>query len=130
MHLKNINGVEPINVEEYVFHMIVQQKQLFSSTEETYTECIEFSNKAYAFKISILEASRILDIWPDFLTGLVGSWKLSTNGYLSLIKVFESKDPNQIEKFLQDKASHELLRQHYTIRTVPESNVFSVNNPL
>ena len=115
MHLRNYEGQQKINVEEYVFHMIVKQQQLISSPEETFTECIEFSKKAFIFKLSILEASRILDQNPDFLTGLVGSWKLSTNGYLNLIKVFESKDPNQIENFLQDKASHSLIRPYYLI---------------
>lgn len=113
MYLENFSGRCEIPTEDYVFHMIVKQLQLVSSTEETYIEVLDFSKKAFKFKMTILEASRIMDLWPDFSTGIVGSWKFATSGFLTLIKSFDSRDAEQIERFLQDHSSHEILRENY-----------------
>jgi hypothetical protein len=113
MYLENYSGRVEVPTEDYIFHMIIKQQKLISSTEETYIETLDFSKKAFIFRMTILEASRIMDLWPDFATGLVGTWKLGTSGFLSLIKCFESQDPDQIEKFLQDASSHDLMRQNY-----------------
>lgn len=108
MYLNKANGQkEEIKIDEYIFHAVLKKGRIVSKPTELYAEAIDFSSKNYVFRMTLLESSIVSENWPNFDTvGLVGEWKLMTNGLLKLVKCFESTNEKLIMEFLKSSKSN------------------------
>lgn len=108
MFLSRSNGQkDELKIDEYLFHAVLKRGRIVSKPTELYAEAIDFSNKNYIFRMTLLESSIVSENWPNFDTvGLVGEWKLMTNGLVKLVKCYESNDPKLIMDFLKSSKSN------------------------
>lgn len=107
---------QPIDlpIDEYIFHGVLKRGRIVSGPNELYAEALDFSRAAFVFRMSLLESSSISESWPDFDTcGLLGQWRLMTNGLLKLVQASELKDPKEIKLYLKDPKSNVMFSQHY-----------------
>ncbi len=103
-----------IPVDEYLFHSVLKKGRIVSSPSELYAEAIDFSSARFIFRMSLLESSSISEQCPDFdSVGLLGQWRLGTNGLVRLVQASQLKDPEQIKKFLKDPQSNSIFSKYY-----------------
>lgn len=103
-------------MDEYLFNAIISKGRLVTNSDKTaFIEGLHISSDNqtnYIFKFSILESSIIQEKYDEFLTvGVLGRWKLNSNGYISLVAIGPQDD---FEAFLKDDNSAEFVRQTYS----------------
>lgn len=105
-----------IACDDYTFNAVVRQGPIVSKPDHSvYREAIMLSQSEtnFVFQMTLLEASRIAEIQPEFAyTGIVGSWSLSTSGFVKLVKAAQLS-ATQVDEFLQMPNSAEFIRVHY-----------------
>lgn len=103
-----------VPIDEYIFHGVLKKGRIVSGPTELYAEAIDFSKACFVFRMSLLESSIISESWPEFDTkGILGQWRLMTNGFLKLVQISDLRDPKEIKLFLKDSHSNILFSQHY-----------------
>jgi len=111
-------GKVQVPMDDYVLHMVLKKGRIVSSARKPiYVEAIdiaEHDGHVHSFKMSMVEAFQLCDNHPEFVTGLVGSWRLlGSTGQVKLIKAFEERDPELVKAFLLSKESHALALDRY-----------------
>ena len=107
--------------DDYVFHMVLKKGPTISNIgHPVFTEVYDLAQdlsdqKRHIFKMSVLDASSLVEQWPSFETsGIAGSFKFqSTSGLLKSMKIFDEQDPEKLWTFLLDPSSHTFVRTRY-----------------
>ena len=112
---KKLYGLE---AHDYTFHAIMKRGSLVASPSKAYVEAIDFSSKEFVVELSPMQASVLVESWPDFETGLLGIWRLVYDEKvkkpsLSFIRPSTARSPAEIKAFLCDSESHVLFREAY-----------------
>ena len=99
--------------DDYTFNMIVKRGPAVSGPNKPmYVEAVDANG--LVFKMNVLDASVVENDHAQFATGLLGQWRYSgTHDRLRLVKAQEVSDKATLVKFLNDKTSHESVRQRY-----------------
>lgn len=104
--------------QDYTFNAIIKQGSLVASPSRAYVEAIDFSSKEFMFQLSPMQASVLMESWPDFETGLCGTWRLSFNEKsklpsLSFLRAYNGRSAPEVTAFLRDAESFILFRDAY-----------------
>jgi len=114
----SVNGRDDsfeVPCDDYTFNAVILQGPIVSKPDHSvHRDAIMISPSAvnYVFKMTLLEASRIVELHPQFCDGLIGLWSLSTTGFLKLIKIGPTAS-SQIQEYLLMQNSAEFVRNHY-----------------
>jgi hypothetical protein len=116
----HIESIE-IPIDDYTFNAIMSQGRVVSKPDHSVYRDILLLSPAehnFVFKMTLLEASKIFESNPDFQdTGILGTWMLSTNGFLKLVKVqnivHDVNAERNILDFLQSPNSSDFVRKLY-----------------
>lgn len=113
----SITNGPTVPLDDYILHMVLQRGRVISVPKKPlYVEVIDMSDvRPLKFKMSLVDASFISDMHPDFDTkGLVATWRLhGTSGLLKMIKAFDSTCPIKIKEFLLDPQSASFVLDKY-----------------
>lgn len=105
--------------QEYVLHMAVRQGRVVSKPRSpVFVEALDLSGRAgeraLVFRVTVADASTLAHTFPEFTeAGLLGTWRLQTNGLLQLVKVCPAKAPDEVRAFLTSPQSHDVVRVRY-----------------
>jgi hypothetical protein len=114
---------EKIEAQDYIFRMIAKRGRVVSKKrEQVYCEiidlCYDENQESRIFKMSLVDAS-ILDQRPEFNSkkpaeGLLGTWKLLSNGNLKFIDYYDGLLSSEaICEYLLSDVSHSYIRARY-----------------
>ena len=108
-----------VPMDDYVMHLVLRKGRVVSSARKTiFVEAIDLADKdghVHSFKMSMVDAFQLSDTYPEFETGLVGSWRLvGSTGQIKLIKAFEDRKADAVKAFLLSKESHAIALDRYS----------------
>ena len=112
----NVLQKQSLSMEDYTFHAVIKKGRVISTPNDLYVEGLDFSKAEYVFRLSLQDSSVIEDSWPQFSScGLLGKWKLNSNGLIKFLEPFESSDAEHIKEFLIDKKNQDFIRKYYIL---------------
>lgn len=108
--------------DDYTFHAVLACGRVISKpNKKLFTEAYDLATSddghAFVFELTVLEASRLMDLYPSFgHSGLPGQWCLQS-GRVRLVKALEPAggpyDASKVAAFLLDNTSCAFVRSRY-----------------
>jgi hypothetical protein len=110
--------------DDYVFHAVLRCGRVVSKPNkrlvtEVHDLGVAADGRSYVFEMTVLEASRLLDLYPCFgQEGLPGQWRLQ--GLAGLVKLGRPLEPAggpyeaaKVVEFLLELTSCDFVRERY-----------------
>lgn len=116
--LSNKTGLD-VPADDYVFHAVLRCGRVVSKPgKRLYTEAIDLAQvdgSNLVFQLTVLEASRILDLFPSFgERGLPGVWRMQASStFVKLARPFEPYELEKVKAFLLQSSSASFVRSRY-----------------
>lgn len=109
-----------VPIDDYVMHMVLRRGLVVSCPRKPiYVEAIDMAphnDSVHCFKMSLVDSFQLMDTYPEFADGIVGSWRLvGSTGHIKLIKAFDDRNHAEaVKKFLLSEESHAIASERYS----------------